>query len=84
MEVIPRSPDIEAITFRILHVCGGDPLVYVSGMLQGQVFSTYVEVILQCHNPAVLDKSILHVCGGDPTAIRVAKILLSYSPRMWR
>ena len=32
--------------FRILHVCGGDPRLIVSGCGVNVVFSTYVEVIL--------------------------------------
>ena len=48
------------------------------------VFSTYVEVILNhwwnlCHW-----SSILHVCGGDPLFARLATLPVPYSPRMWR
>ena len=48
------------------------------------VFSTYVEVILLLAHRQGINCSILHVCGGDPFVWICHKILLKYSPRMWR
>ena len=49
-----------------------------------EVFSTYVEVILDWHiefNPLW---SFLHVCGGDPEMTVTASFSNKFSPRMWR
>ena len=50
----------------------------------GQVFSTYVEVILCDVFFAFLGVCILHVCGGDPRHFLSNSFLNLYSPRMWR
>ena len=48
------------------------------------VFSTYVEVILNLKRYLPARYSILHVCGGDPS-VSLEDISTSlYSPRMWR
>ena len=49
-----------------------------------QVFSTYVEVILNGGDLGPASGCILHVCGGDPTLCNSLVIELKYSPRMWR
>ena len=35
-------------------------------VVNSDVFSTYVEVILEMNDIKILGRSILHVCGGDP------------------
>ena len=54
------------------------------GDFDPQVFSTYVEVIL--NRPELLRESlsILHVCGGHPTITTLQNQVNEYSPRMWR
>ena len=52
--------------------------------IDSNVFSTYVEVILNKYSTGSPPDSILHVCGGDPTFLICCSILLVYSPRMWR
>ncbi len=66
VEVIPGSTWHGWTSWRILHVCGGDPKLAQDTEDGALVFSTYVEVILLAI--CVLSKapSILHVCGGDP------------------
>ena len=49
-----------------------------------EVFSTYVEVILEMNDIKILGRSILHVCGGDPKIAVNRNLLVMYSPRMWR
>ena len=49
-----------------------------------QVFSTYVEVILNATWLTLTNSGFLHVCGGDPCLIILAVAPLPFSPRMWR
>ena len=49
-----------------------------------EVFSTYVEVILQCGPSLIMQLGILHVCGGDPVDAQATEAPKAYSPRMWR
>ena len=49
-----------------------------------EVFSTYVEVILEmCTNPDS-SLSVLHVCGGDPKFNSSLENQVGCSPRMWK
>ena len=48
------------------------------------VFSTYVEVILDCISPESKQQCVLHVCGGDPIAVSAVALEIVCSPRMWR
>ena len=48
------------------------------------VFSTYVEVILNARLVVRLNLCFLHVCGGDPTREFTSLNRLLFSPRMWR
>ena len=49
-----------------------------------EVFSTYVEVILEWSTRSSQTWSFLHVCGGDPQCKAKTTKLDSFSPRMWR
>ena len=49
-----------------------------------EVFSTYVEVILQCHQKLTGNRRFLHVCGGDPITPTINFSPNMFSPRMWR
>ena len=53
-------------------------------VMRGLVFSTYVEVILNCLFSSVWTRCILHVCGGDPPVLLQIQRSFEYSPRMWR
>ena len=48
------------------------------------VFSTYVEVILQCLQDNLSEWRFLHICGGDPKVNAPAKLAIAFSPHMWR
>ena len=48
------------------------------------VFSTYVEVILEDYAQEQAQKCVLHVCGGDPKSKSEDERTLECSPRMWR
>ena len=67
-----------------LHVCGGDPNLFNALTDKIEVFSTYVEVILQDFGITRIADRFLHVCGGDPEYIRVYREAQKFSPRMWR
>ena len=49
-----------------------------------QVFSTYVEVILNHIFHCYCSFCVLHVCGGDPARKNVTCWWVQCSPRMWR
>ena len=49
-----------------------------------QVFSTYVEVILNFLEKRLKRLGFLHVCGGDPEYLNANKRESKFSPRMWR
>ena len=48
------------------------------------VFSTSVEVILRELHKGKQVYGILHECGGDPVAAFKLRIIILYSPRVWR
>ena len=53
-------------------------------MSSTQVFSTYVEVILDGLINLSKLKGFLHVCGGDPALEKAKSYQEKFSPRMWR
>ena len=48
------------------------------------IFSTYVEVFLDCRRKEVQCLNFLHVCGGVSTPVLLSSLLPIFSPRMWR
>ena len=56
-------------------MCGGDPYSLIVVRINLFVFSTCVEVILECDRPDYQGDSILHVCGGDPEHVMESCIL---------
>ena len=69
---------------RILHVCGDDPIPDYAKDPEIEVFSTYVEMILNIRCVVNSAGSILHVCGDDPITVFIKLCCCLYSPRMWR
>ena len=65
-------------------MCGGDPYSLIVVRINLFVFSTCVEVILECDRPDYQGDSILHVCGGDPIRYPIRIKFVKYSPRVWR
>ena len=58
--------------------------IKIQHKVNGQVFSTYVEMILKGRQKRIRRKGILHVCGDDPNNPIIKWNGIEYSPRMWR
>ena len=53
-------------------------------LLEVEVFSTYVEMILTRSQFPLTMLCVLHVCGDDPIWLQSIDMMLKCSPRMWR
>ena len=83
VEMIPFSLGFPIANWRILHVCGDDPMRLYLSKHDIFVFSTYVEMILSAYPLGQSTMSILHVCGDDPAFEDRINDFIKYSPRMW-